>query len=284
MDTTHTQGLSRRHVMRGAAWAAPSLTIVGVSPALAASSPALSGCYTINYSGATRGGVQGYSGTLSGSVPGTSATMNYTISQSRASGLPQGPTNAGPTPTQGDFAVVTATSNNLGASVYTYGGPSTPHWSGTTVNPLLVASGQNYLLLNQSNQGSNTASETITFNFGTTQIPTSISFTIYDITRVYTGSGQQAYQDTITLNQSATLSGTGASLLNTKTPSAGTAFYSPNQYPSNTSTTLNTNVSISSRTSSQLTLTYSNPTFDPAQATDYMQSQYIAISPITVCY
>lgn len=283
MPTTDSpQKISRRSIAAGAAWAVPAVLVSTAAPAFAVSNP-VAGCFTIDLATATRTGTQGTSGKLSGTSTSTSGAISYSISQARNSGLPQGPgttTASAPTSTQGDFSVRTvAGATNIGDSVYMYGATSSPHWGSTTNTPLAVSSAGSYLILNQANKGSALASETLTFDFGG-QIPTSIKFSIYDITRVDPTSGQP-YTDSVTLSAPATL--TSSSGLNTLNPTAGEAFYPTAQKPSPT-TALPTTVTMTSLSTSGFTLTYANPYSYSGAATDWQQSQYIAIGPMEVCF
>lgn len=279
------QQIGRRTVVSGAAWAVPVIAMAATAPAVAASPNTLSGCYSVPLTNTTRTGTQGTNGTLSGAGTGGDAgamALAYTIGQNRTSGLAQGPgpgTGAAvPDPTHGDFSVQTG--SNLGAGVYMYGSSTDWHWGGTTNTPLVTKGSGSFLVLNQATKRGTTASqlpsETVTFSFGTTaQIPTSVTFTIYDITRV--DSPSNAYTDVVTLNQTATVTGFGAGTYAAGTPILGTA-------PSATSGTATT-VTMKP-TSSSFTLTYSsnNTTGGTTQNVDYMGSQYIAIGNMTVCY
>lgn len=284
--------LSRRAVAQGAAWAVPAVALTTPAPAFAVSPSLVKGCFDLPLTDITREGTQGQTGSLTGdgAAQGDAVgTLTYTISQGRTSGVPQGPGVGGnpqtgkavPNETQGDFAVVSG--ENLWNSVFIFGSPSMKHHSGESVTPLYNNAGGNLLILNQAlDSNAMKSSETITFDFGG-QVPTSISFAIFDLTRADRGSN--AHVDTVSFSSAATVTRVSGPTLDTAgavnggIPVYPTAHYpSPNEGPG-------TRVDVvAAPTARTFSLTYSNTTSAISQNKEYAQSQYIAIGDIKVCF
>ncbi len=215
--------------------------------------------------------------------------LAYTISQVRTSGVPQGPGVGGnpqagkavPKETQGDFAVVSGA--NLGNSVFIFSSESVQHQSGASDTPLYNNAGGNLLILNQASASKAVkSSETITFDFGG-QVPTSISFAIFDLTRDDTGSN--AHVDTVSFSSAATVTSvSGPALKNTGAVDAGIPVYRTEQYRSPGEGPGTRVDVVAAPTAGTFSLTYSNTTSDISQNKEYMQSQYIAIGDIKVCF
>lgn len=294
MGTSETaQVPSRRTVAAGIAWTTPVVITTTAAPAFAASPSKVTGCFTIPLTNVTRTGVQGTNGVILGAgtpTAGATGSLSYTLTQSRTSGVPQGPGTSGqsgeaaPTPTQGDFSIQSGT--NLGGGVYIHSGPGYEHWGSTTNTPLMNNATGNLLVLNQgSAAGSVKASETITFTFNG-QVPKSVSFSIFDLTRVDASSGP-AYADSVSFSTATTVTPVSGNTTANLTASGNVAANTPvtvkSQSPSSTTTVARIDVT-AAPTSSSFSMTYSNKTPDSTQTLKYQQSQYVAIGNIQACF
>lgn len=288
MSTTRpVQSVSRRTVAKGATWIVPSVLVATAAPAYAVSPGACAGvCYTLVWTSTTRtagtdntGGNWARSATVSPpSGTGCTTPLSASISQNRTGGF----SGAVSSPTSGTYNY--SRSNERGDfSVGTNSG------SGTVVG---ANSG---LVLSQSNGPSNTAQQTVTFNFG---VPVqSVSFTIYDLTTVTTSGTASNYSDQVSFSRTTTLTrsdngGTAGGLRTTSSASGETSrtvtglneyVYRSGHYPSDTSAGRHVTATVTMNGANSFQMNYRNMSTSLPSATRVANSQWIVLSDLRVC-
>lgn len=284
------RAVSRRTLARGAAWSVPILVSAAAVPAYAISA----GCFTQVWSASNVSGAYG-SRLMTTSVTKTSGnaeTMTVTVRQNRSAGVgcyydpldnvllkETAPSAKGTS----DFAAAMAGNQVAATSIGT-----APKASQNNSYTVPAGSTSTVLTLNQgTNSGTTPASETLTWTFtdsaGKAAVPKSVTFNVYDVTRISGANpDSQNYTDLVTFggatmavtSQTGPTSATAGSNSLTGTVGSG----SGGGYATVVLTGFSTN---------GFTLTYRNAgtaSNTNASGSAPLNAQYLGLGDLTICF
>ncbi|WP_144790382.1 hypothetical protein [Kocuria palustris] len=268
------QGVDRRAVAKGIIWTVPAISLAAAAPAYAASP---TGCHTLNWA-STSGTATSISGTATRDSGSSGPSVSVSVTTSRSGG-----------------SAVTFGAERYDMKGYAAGSQAAVGSNNTRnnqSNSFVVAPGStsSVLVLNQWSGATGQptrANQTLTFSIsssGTTRLPRSISFKIYDVTSQVSGENSKFYYSdrvAITGGTVAFSQFTGYSQSSYTTASNGVLDMKDKTQVS-TQTGNHVTATITNPTSNRFTLNYSNSATQAPTITG--NQQYIALGDLRVCY